>query len=155
MAEPSNNEEIDDEWERRSYLGMVGAGLVTLPRLGKTITAPGAAELSQEGTSLEEQYPNVYWGDAAWLGDGEVRTFFATDEADEPAAIGVWFTAGTLTGLPDEHTETILSFPEEAGSIQFTFSCSTGTPAGTNSQESMIYRTSICTSTSSMKAPRA
>lgn len=106
---------------RRTYLAALGAGTaISASGLGRAAVG-GGSERSRATPALADEYHEVEWGESAAVGDGEARTFVGTDEAGDPAAVGVWFDASALSGLPDEHTETVLAFPDTAETTNFTF----------------------------------
>ena len=57
----------------------------------------------------------TFTGEETSLGNGQVWSYVKTDDAGEPTAIGVQFTAAALNGLPTGHAhghETVLALPD-------------------------------------------
>ena len=59
-------------------------------------------------------------GQTAKLGNGTIRTFVTLDSAGHPAAVGVVFTAGLLTGLPDTNAPFTLTLGPDGPKTPFT-----------------------------------
>lgn len=51
------------------------------------------------------------WGNPISLGQGQMKTFVTLNGSGKPQAVGVHFTAETLSGLPAEGSESVLNFP--------------------------------------------
>jgi hypothetical protein len=79
------------------------------------------------------------WGGLAGLGNGAIQTFVTADSSGKPEYVGVYFTAGALSGLPETPSdgrwdvvdasgnviipccghEVVLNFPETESAIPF------------------------------------
>lgn len=84
------------------------------PVLLGLIIALGACSSSGSATT---------YSDAVSLGNGTVRTYITTNQAGgqsgTPIAVGVELTASSFEGLPDEHVEIVIPFPQEASVTPF------------------------------------
>ena len=92
--------------------------------------------------SVETPFPpsdGTTWGPPQDLGDGQIQTFVTLDASGNPSLVGVYFTEGALTGLPETPSdghwdikdsdgnviipccghEVVLEFPESASATPF------------------------------------
>jgi len=100
------------------------------------------------GSSIFAQGPDIQkspfgsetsWGELAGLGNGAIQTFVTLDASGTPEYVGVYFTAGVLSGLPETPSdgrwdvvdadgnviipccghEVVLDFPDSSAEIPF------------------------------------
>lgn len=81
--------------------GLLAVALVTVFATGQFTAGAATTERTE-------------WGQPASVGQGQIATFVTLDSGGNPASVGVRFTNGMLSGLPDDDTETVLQFPEAA-----------------------------------------
>jgi hypothetical protein len=113
-----------------------------MPRYSRILALAAAAVLTiaafqalgQAGQGVARSGPEVRTcvGETKDVGDGIMRTWVTLDQAGKPIAIGVTFTEGALSGLPDTEplTEYALSFPPEASVTAFTHFAADWNPKG-------------------------
>lgn len=71
-------------------------------------------------TGPEPGDENIFFGESAAMGDGEVTTWIQLDENNQPLSVGISFDEEALNNLPHENFELELELPEEYSGTAFT-----------------------------------
>jgi hypothetical protein len=112
---------------------------ILLLALATTLLA-GSSSFAQDLNTPKVPFgPGTSWGELTGFGNGAIQTFVTADSSGKPEYVGVYFTAGLLSGLPETPSdgkwdvvdgdgnliipccghEVVLNFPESAATIPF------------------------------------
>jgi len=108
---------------------LVLASLVAVA-FGTTVAFASTASAAPPASS--DQQSTMRFGERKRVGDGVMCSWVRCDTDGKPLAIGVTFTEGVLSGLPDTlpTTEYALSLPPEAAATAFTHFAANWNPKG-------------------------
>jgi hypothetical protein len=63
--------------------------------------------------------PGTTWGELSGLGNGAIQTFVTADSSGKPEYVGVYFTDGLLSGLPETPSDGTWDVVDASGNVVF------------------------------------